>query len=61
MCLYAHILHNDEFYAGHVDEQNRLEVIDPLCNVVAHRLKDALAYYASPSTPRTNSLEDSRE
>ena len=47
--------------AGFVDEENRLEAIDPLCNVVAHRLKHALAYYASPSTPRKTSPEGSRE
>jgi hypothetical protein len=47
--------------AGMVDDENRLEVIDPLCNVVAQRLKHALAYYASPSTPRKTSPEGSRE
>ena len=48
-------------HAGNVDKENRLQAIDPLCNVVADRLKDALQYYALPSTPRDGSREGSQE
>ena len=47
--------------AGDMDQENSLTPADPLCNVVEHRLKEALEYYASPSTPHTLSPQNSRE
>ena len=44
-----------------MDSENRLEAIDPLCNVVAYRLKDAMQYYALPSTPSGMSPGGSQE
>ena len=47
--------------AGGMDQENSLTPADPLCNVVEHRLKEALEYYASPSTPQSMSPQNSRE
>ena len=47
--------------AGGMDQENSLTPADPLCNVVEHRLKEALEYYASSSTPHTVSPQNSQE